>query len=103
MVFEEGYRDRFLQRQRLIGDTVLIHDESAVGLDTAMDIVGLERFVELYDAEPAVVSDWMRPEFGAPSSSRASIIVAIGPSIEPKMVTWPAICSDPSRRPILPP
>ena len=59
LVFTGSYRERFLERKKLIGDTVLIHDESAVGLDTAMDIVGLQNFIELYDEQPALVSEWL--------------------------------------------
>jgi hypothetical protein len=59
LTFDKGYRDRFNERQRLIGDTVLIHDESAVGLDTAMDIAGLQLFIELYHLEPELVSEWL--------------------------------------------
>ncbi|MHB8277898.1 MAG: uroporphyrinogen decarboxylase family protein [Candidatus Humimicrobiaceae bacterium] len=54
-----NYKERFLKRKEVLGDTVLFHDESPVGLDTAMDLAGIELFTYLYFEEPDLVSDWL--------------------------------------------
>ena len=54
-----SYRENFLERQKLIGDTVLYHDESPVGLDTAMDICGIELFIYLYHDDSQLISEWL--------------------------------------------
>ena len=55
----KGYKESFLEKQKLIGDTVLFHDESPVGLDTAMDRAGIELFNYLYADDPELVSQWL--------------------------------------------
>ncbi|MCL5987212.1 MAG: hypothetical protein M1371_11730 [Actinobacteria bacterium] len=54
-----NYRENFLNRQRTIGDAVLYHDESPVGLDTAMDICGIELFTYLHNDDPDLISEWL--------------------------------------------
>ena len=56
---KDKYRDDFLTRQKLLGDTVLMHDESPVGLDTAYTRAGFENFVYLYCDNPSLVSEWL--------------------------------------------
>lgn len=54
-----NYMDRFIERKKVLGDTVLFHDESPVGLDTAMDLAGLKLFSELCFDESDLVSEWL--------------------------------------------
>lgn len=56
---KDKYRDDFLTRQELLGDTVLMHDESPVGLDTAWIRAGFENFIFLYQEKPELVSEWL--------------------------------------------
>lgn len=56
---KDKYRDDFLTRQKLLGDTVLMHDESPVGLDTAWIRAGFENFIFLYQEKPDLLSEWL--------------------------------------------
>jgi hypothetical protein len=57
--FKNNYREDFLARQLLLGDTVLMHDESPVGLDTAWNRAGFINFVFLYQEKPQLISEWL--------------------------------------------
>ncbi len=58
---EEGYdkitRNGFSKIQEMISDTVLFQDESPVGLDTIMDMIGIDKLSLLYADKPELVSE----------------------------------------------
>jgi hypothetical protein len=55
----DNYRSDFLKRQKLLGDVLLMHNESPVGLDTAWTRAGYENFVFLYYEKPELISEWL--------------------------------------------
>lgn len=53
-----SYRDQFLELQDLVGDTVLMHTESPIGLDVCYYLAGWELFSYLYYDDPDLISTW---------------------------------------------
>jgi hypothetical protein len=54
-----NYRIEFLKKQKYFGDTVIFHNESAIGLDSAYDRAGLELFSYTYLEDPVLISEWI--------------------------------------------
>jgi uroporphyrinogen decarboxylase len=61
--YREEWRRHFLHLQELVGDTVIVHTESGVGIDYAFHIAGLELFVYLCADDPGLVSEWLEAVF----------------------------------------
>lgn len=58
-VSQLNYETEFLKKQKYFSDTVIFHNESAVGLDSAYDRAGLELFSYAYFEYPDLVSEWI--------------------------------------------
>ncbi|MCD4669189.1 MAG: hypothetical protein K8S14_01950 [Actinomycetia bacterium] len=58
-LINDSYKEDFLKTQEHIGDTVLFHTPSAIGLDIAYHRASLELFTYAYMDYPELVSDYM--------------------------------------------
>ncbi len=54
-----NYKKEFLKKQKYFGDTVIFHNESAVGLDSAYNRAGIDLFTYLYFESPDLISEWI--------------------------------------------
>jgi hypothetical protein len=57
--YQEDFRGDFLHMQEKLGGTVQMFGHSGVGLDTAMNMAGIELFCYLYQDDPELVSSWI--------------------------------------------